>query len=130
MSVAAGFAPFAIGTELEGSLTLPATRAALYTIKATAGIIPAKGIFPIFPGAESAGPMTKNVADLAHLLDILVDGSKTELPTGGYVSAMTDTFADLRLGVVDPDLWQFEPDFVKPDEGATRQMVRNTAHLD
>lgn len=104
MSVVVDFVFFAIDTELENSLTMSATRAALYTIKTTAEIIFAKGIFLIFLEVESAEFMTKNVADLTHLLDILVNDSKTKLSTEDYVSTMIDIFADLRLKVVNSNL--------------------------
>ena len=68
--------------------------------------------------------MTKSVLDLAHLMDAIVDPTKTSVPQNGFASAMTDSLADLRVGVLDPAEWNY-PDFVtKPYEGTTKQMVK------
>ena len=68
--------------------------------------------------------MTKNVLDLANLLDIIVDPSKTQVPNGGFASVMTDTWADLKIGVLDPTKWNYPALIMKSNEGATEQMVR------
>lgn len=68
--------------------------------------------------------MTKNVLDLANLLDIIVDPLKTQVPDGGFASVMTDTWADLKVGVLDPTVWKLPASDIKPNQGATEQMVR------
>ncbi|KAF2682905.1 hypothetical protein K458DRAFT_453191 [Lentithecium fluviatile CBS 122367] len=44
MGVAAGFSPLSLGTETSGSLTSPASRAALYALKLTPGSVSIKGV--------------------------------------------------------------------------------------
>lgn len=68
--------------------------------------------------------MTKSVLDLANLLDILVDPIKTSIPKGGYKAALTDTWAGLKIGVLDPADWGTSDSWTKPHPGATKQMVR------
>lgn len=102
---------------------MPGNRAALYTIKPTIGIISQQGIVPVSHTCDSVGPMTKSVLDLAHLMDVIVDPTKTSVPQGGFASAMKGSWADIRVGVLDPAEWNY-PDFVtKPYEGTTEQMV-------
>lgn len=102
---------------------MPGNRAALYTLKPTIGIVSQQGIVPVSHICDAAGPMTKSVLDLANLMDIIVDPAKTNIPESGFASAITNTWADLRVGVLDPAEWNY-PDFVvKPYEGATKQMV-------
>ena len=102
---------------------MPGNRAALYTMKPTMWVVSQQGIVPVSHICDSAGPMTKSVLDLANLMDIIIDPAKTSSPPDGFVSAMTDTWAELRVGVLDPVEWNY-PDFVvKPDEGATKQTV-------
>ncbi|KAJ5718499.1 amidase family protein [Penicillium malachiteum] len=101
VAVAAGFGPFSIGTETMGSLIMPSDRSALYTIKPTLGLIPQEGIIPVTHEADSAGPMTKSVLDLANLLDVLVDPTKTTVPEGGYKSAVTGEWGDINIGLRD-----------------------------
>ena len=103
---------------------MPAGRAALYTIKPTIGIVSQQGVVPISHLCDAVGPMTKNVLDLANLLDIIVDSSKTSVPKGGFASVMTDTWTDLKVGVLDPAEWKPRATVIKHNEGATEQMVR------
>jgi len=126
IAVSAGLAPVSIGTETAASLISPASKAALYTIKATIGLISQQGIVPISSLADSAGPMTKSVLDLANLMDILVDPTKTSIPQGGYKAALTATWADLKIGVLSPADWGTSDSWTKPDPGATKQMVRRS----
>lgn len=39
--------------------------------------------------------MTKSVEDLANLMDVLIDPSKTSVPAGGYISAVTASWEGL-----------------------------------
>ncbi|KUJ21855.1 amidase family protein [Mollisia scopiformis] len=125
VAVAAGFCPISIGTETTGSLIMPADRSALYTIKPTVKLIPQDGIIPISFEADSAGPMTKSVLDLANLLDILVDPSKTTIPEGGYKSAVTGSWDGIRVGWVEPETWLFPHEIVKYEKDVTDQMLRD-----
>lgn len=124
VGVSAGYAPLSIGTETDGSLVLPANRAALYTLKPTIPIISREGIIPISSFCDSAGPMTKSVADLAVLMDVLVDPSKTSVPAGGYISAVTATWEGLKIGTLDPEIWTFSEVVRKREPSADEQMVR------
>src|ERR1700710_1768190 len=57
IAVAAGFAPISVGTETSGSLSMPANRAALFTMKPTLDLIPKDGIMPACSYLDSTGPM-------------------------------------------------------------------------
>ena len=57
-------------------------------MKPTIPIISRKGIVPISGFLDSVGPMTKSIEDLANLMDILADSSQTQIPPGGYISAV------------------------------------------
>ena len=123
VGVSAGYAPISIGTETDGSLVLPANRAALYTLKPTVSIISQDGIIPISSFCDSAGPMTKSVADLAVLMDILVDPFRGDVPAGGYISAVTASWEGLKIGTLDPEIWTFPEVVRKREPGADEQMV-------
>lgn len=107
IAVAAGYAPASIGTETFGSLMLPAGRAALFSIQPSRGIVSTNGIVPISSFSDAPGPMTKTTKDLALLMDVLVDPSKTRVPEGGYVSRVTGLWEGLRIGTLDPENWNF-----------------------
>ncbi|ETN40803.1 uncharacterized protein HMPREF1541_05083 [Cyphellophora europaea CBS 101466] len=122
--VAAGFAPISLGTETRGSLIMPSDRAALYTIKPTVKIISQAGVIPASYVADSVGPIAKTSLDVADLLDILVDPSKTTIPNGGYRSAVTGDWGDIRIGYVDSETWIFPHRIVKYVKEASNQMFR------
>ncbi|KAL8895141.1 MAG: hypothetical protein Q9207_008288 [Kuettlingeria erythrocarpa] len=101
---------------------MPGNRAALYTMKPTIGIVSQQGIVPVSHICDAAGPMTKSVLDLAHLMDIIVDPTKTSVPSDGFASVMIDTWADIRVGVLDPAKWNCPEFVIKPYEGTIEQM--------
>lgn len=113
-----------------GSLIMPSDRAALYAMKPTIKIIPQDGLIPVSLEADSAGPMTKSVLDLANLLDVLVDPTKTTVPEGGYKTAVTGDWGDIRIGLLEPEKWLYPPETVKFEKQATDQMVIRARFLD
>ncbi|KAJ9113977.1 hypothetical protein QFC22_005795 [Naganishia vaughanmartiniae] len=71
ISVSAGWAPGALGTETNGSLILPAGRAAGYALRSTAGLISCFGVVPISATIDTVGPITKSAYDTALLLECM-----------------------------------------------------------
>ncbi len=70
-AVAANLAAVAIGTETDGSIVCPASSNSIVGIKPTLGLVSRSGIIPIAHSQDTAGPMTRNVADAALLLTVL-----------------------------------------------------------
>ena len=68
VAVAANFAVAAIGTETDGSITCPAAVNGIVGLKPTVGLVSRDGIIPISFSQDTAGPMTRSVADAATLL--------------------------------------------------------------
>jgi amidase len=98
--VSAGYAPVSIGTETCGSLTCPASRAALYTIKPSIGLVSQHGIVPISHTCDTAGPMGKTAFDIAALLDVLTDTDAPGRPDGGYTNSLDGSWADIKVAAV------------------------------
>ncbi|MGB1253014.1 MAG: amidase family protein [Candidatus Promineifilaceae bacterium] len=71
VAVAAGLAPLAIGSETSGSLVSPASQNGIVTIKPSLGFVSRDRIVPITAALDTAGPMTRNVADTALLLSVI-----------------------------------------------------------
>lgn len=113
----------ALGTETFGSLVIPATRASLYTVNPTLGIVPGEGILPISTEYDTAGPLAKSPKDVADLLTVLVDPSKTTIPSGGYASALKENWSDIKNGTLDPEIWTSPPEIIKPVKEAIEQKV-------
>ncbi|KAF2759933.1 amidase signature enzyme [Pseudovirgaria hyperparasitica] len=126
IAVAAGLAPIAVGSDTDASLTAPGVRAALYTLRPTLNLVPVRGVLPMAHSFDTAGPMAKNPRDLANLLDVLVDPSTTKVPSGGYVSVLDQSWTGIRIGALDPEIWQYPDWLCKPEEAATQQIIRDT----
>ncbi len=66
-AAAAGYAPLHIGTDIGGSVRLPATHCGIFGLKPSLGRVP---IYPPYTG-RVAGPMTRSVQDAALMLSSL-----------------------------------------------------------
>jgi aspartyl-tRNA(Asn)/glutamyl-tRNA(Gln) amidotransferase subunit A len=66
-AAAAGYAPLHLGTDIGGSVRLPATHCGIFALKPSLGRVP---IHPPYMG-RVAGPMTRSVADAAILMNAL-----------------------------------------------------------
>ncbi len=71
ISVARGLAAGAIGSDTGGSVRAPSAWNGLVGFKTTFGRLPLEGALPLSPSMDSAGPMTRDVADAAALFAIL-----------------------------------------------------------
>jgi aspartyl-tRNA(Asn)/glutamyl-tRNA(Gln) amidotransferase subunit A len=71
VAVAAGFAPWAIGTDTGGSVRLPASWCGLSGLKTTIGRVSAYGILPLSPTLDTPGPMARSVMDAALLYNVM-----------------------------------------------------------
>jgi amidase len=70
-AVSANLAAAAFGTETDGSIVCPASICGIVGLKPTVGLVSRSGIIPIAHSQDTAGPMTRTVADAAILLSAL-----------------------------------------------------------
>ena len=66
-AAAAGYAPLHLGTDIGGSVRLPATHCGIFALKPSLGRVP---VYPPFIGRVT-GPMTRDVAASAALMNLL-----------------------------------------------------------
>lgn len=105
-AVAARFAPLAIGTETNGSITCPAAMNGVVGFKPTVGLVSRKYIIPISSSQDSAGPITRTVADAAMMLTVMA-GSDPDDPATveadrhaiDYTQALDEDVSGMRIGV-------------------------------
>ena len=70
-ALAARYAPLAVGTETDGSITCPASLCGVVGLKPTVGVVPVEGVAPIAASHDAPGPMARSVADVGALLAVL-----------------------------------------------------------
>lgn len=107
-AVAAGFAPAAIGTETDGSVTCPAAVNGIVGLKPTVGLVSRTGVVPISHVQDTAGPMTLTVTDTAALLTVMAGSDPADPATKeadarrtDYVKALNpDALKGAKLGVM------------------------------
>ncbi len=107
-SIAASLAAVAIGTETDGSITSPASANSLVGLKPTLGLVSRSGIIPIAASQDTAGPMTRTVADTAALLTAIAGtDARDEVTKEANARAQdytkflnTDALAGVRIGVI------------------------------
>lgn len=95
-AVAAGLAAFAIGTETDGSVTCPAAMNGIVGLKPTVGLVPRTYIVPISPAQDTAGPMTRTVADAAALLNVIAGSDASDAATRDADVKKTNYLAGLK----------------------------------
>jgi amidase len=80
-ALAAGITPLELGSDVGGSIRIPAHFCGVYGHKSSYGLIPLRGHIPAEPGTRSepplcvAGPMARSAEDLRLLFDLLIGPS-------------------------------------------------------
>jgi aspartyl-tRNA(Asn)/glutamyl-tRNA(Gln) amidotransferase subunit A len=101
-AVAAGLAPWALGTDTGGSIRQPAALCGIVGMKPTYGAVSRFGMIAFASSLDQAGPLTRDVTDAALLLRHMVgcdpcDATSLELP--GLELPRAERLDGVRLGV-------------------------------
>jgi amidase len=105
-AVAAGLSPLEIGSDIGGSIRLPAAFCGIYGHKPSADALPRQGHFPGFAAPHPAltlnvlGPLARSADDLALAFGVLSDGWR-ETGTDRRYAALDD----FRVAVLPPIAW-------------------------
>lgn len=79
-AVAAGMAPLALGSDGLGSIRIPSACCGVFGIRPAPGLVPlAGGANTHWLGLSAFGPLARNVADAAAMLDVLAGGGFANL---------------------------------------------------
>jgi Asp-tRNA(Asn)/Glu-tRNA(Gln) amidotransferase A subunit family amidase len=97
VAVAARLAPGGIGSDTGGSVRIPAALCGLVGLRPTTGRWSQAGIVPISHTRDTAGPMTRSVADC-----VLIDG----VVTGGPREVTPAALKGMRIGVPRQHFWE------------------------
>jgi amidase len=105
IAAASSYCAVAVGTETDGSVISPAAACSIVGIKPTIGLVSRSGIIPIAHSQDTAGPMTRTVADAAILLGVLAgvdprDAATRPRGAADYTRALdADGLKGARIGV-------------------------------
>lgn len=114
-----------VGTETSGSILSPSNQNMLVGIKPTLGLISRYGIMPITGDQDTAGPMTRTVADAAIMLGAMVGtdpndpatNTCTPPPGNDYTRFLRSAgLRGARIGIPRANYYRTT---VRPDTGAT-----------
>jgi aspartyl-tRNA(Asn)/glutamyl-tRNA(Gln) amidotransferase subunit A len=102
-AVAAGLAPWALGSDTGGSIKQPAALCGVVGLRPTYGTVSRYGIVAFASSLDQIGPVTKTVRDCARLYEIIAgrdrcDTTTVELPEPVAIPEAED-LKGLRIGV-------------------------------
>src|ERR1700694_2231105 len=107
-AIAANFAVAGTGSDTGGSIRSPASATSLVGLRPTRGLISRDGIVPVSFTQDTIGPMARNVADAAAVLDAMAgydpNDPVTSLSVGNvpktYTAFLQNGLTGARLGVL------------------------------
>ncbi len=102
-AVAAGLAPWAIGTDTGGSIRQPAALCGIVGLKPTYGAVSRYGMIAFASSLDQAGPLTRDVTDAALLFSRMIgkdpcDSTSLAFP-GEIALPSAEDLRGIRLGV-------------------------------
>jgi aspartyl-tRNA(Asn)/glutamyl-tRNA(Gln) amidotransferase subunit A len=124
-ALAAGMCFGALGSDTGGSIRIPASLCGVVGCKPTYGRVSLRGVVPLSWSLDHAGPMARDVSDVALMLEIIAghdraDPGSADRPTDDYTSGLDAGVNGVRLGVIaDEWLGEIEPEV----RAAVRQAI-------
>jgi aspartyl-tRNA(Asn)/glutamyl-tRNA(Gln) amidotransferase subunit A len=103
-AVAAGYVPFALGSDTGGSIRLPAAFCGISAFRPTYGVLSRYGVTAMASSLDQAGPMARHVEDLALGVSVMagldpMDSTSLDLPRAqGLARCAPLAVGGLRVG--------------------------------
>jgi aspartyl-tRNA(Asn)/glutamyl-tRNA(Gln) amidotransferase subunit A len=128
-AVAAGLAPYALGSDTGGSIRQPASFSGIVGLKPTYGLVSRYGLIAFASSLDQIGPLTRTVEDSALVMNAIagydaLDSTSIPRDKVDYTVGLKDGVKGLRVGIV--------PDYF--GEGIDPQIAETTrkaiAHLE
>ncbi len=104
-AVAAGLAPFALGSDTGGSIRQPAALCGVVGVKPTYGLVSRYGLIAFASSLDQIGPLARSVEDAALALNVIAghdprDSTSIPAHAPDYARSLDDGVKGLRIGVV------------------------------
>ncbi|MGA2589344.1 MAG: amidase, partial [Bryobacteraceae bacterium] len=118
IAVAAGLAPFAIGSETSGSILTPAAYCGVTALRPTYGLVSRHGAMPLSWTLDKLGPFCRSAEDCGLVLETIAGGDKHDPGSAGKSFYYTPQYArkigDLRIGFAPVDFAEWPEDAARP----------------
>lgn len=103
-AVAAGLCMAALGSDTGGSIRMPAAACGTVGLKGTFGRVSRDGVVPHSWSLDHAGPLTRTVADTAHMMQVLAgyepaDPACQDQPVADYAKALGKPVKGITVGI-------------------------------
>ncbi len=103
-AVAAGECFFALGSDTGGSIRQPASFCGVVGLKPTYGTVSRYGLIAYGSSLDQIGPLTKNVADCAAVLELIAshdskDSTSVRREDTDFTSALGDDVSGMKIGI-------------------------------
>jgi len=103
-AIAAAEAICALGSDTGGSIRQPAAYCGITGFKPTYGAVSRHGLIAYASSLDQIGPMARDVADCAAIMDIICgkdkyDGTSLELEKTSYLNALDDNIKGMRIAL-------------------------------
>ena len=110
VSVAAGLAPAALGTDTGGSVRIPAALCGITGLKTTVGQVSRAGVYPLSWSLDSVGPLARSVEDAALVYQAMQgpdagDDTTHGRPLQDLMTGLRDGVEGLRIGIAETVFW-------------------------
>jgi amidase len=104
VATAAGLCFGSLGSDTGGSIRYPSSSNGLTGLKPTYGRVSRHGIFTLSDSLDHIGPMTRNAADCAAMLQVVAgddlnDPSSLDAPVPDYLAEIEGGIRGLRVGI-------------------------------
>lgn len=128
IAVAAGLAPFAIGSETSGSILTPAAFCGVTALRPTYGLVSRYGAMPLSWTLDKLGPFCHSAEDCGLVLETIAGGDHRDPGSAGksfyYTPQYARKMSDLRIGFAPVDFSEWPDEAARPAFQQALETVR------
>jgi len=135
-AVAAGLAPYSLGSDTGGSIRQPASLCGIVGLKPTYGLVSRYGLIAFASSLDQIGPLTRTVEDAALVMNAIAghdprDSTSIPAERVDYTAELRDGVKGLRIGVVPEYFGEgIDPEIARITREAIEQLEREGAEVD